>query len=132
MSYPNVLHILLTNNNLSLNTTKLFNIPSSYDEFSIISINNIMIDPGSKLKYLGIIIIRDMSLNQHIQNIWIGQGDTVPHSALVCLTSSHPHVLHTRHTHNPLPRLTYRYAQFPCLAYTHISVPSPRLVSPSE
>ena len=61
----------LTNNKLSPNTNKseLINIPSSYDDFSIISINNIIINPSSKLNYLGIIIDRDMSLNHHIQSI---------------------------------------------------------------
>ena len=61
----------LTNNKLSLNTNKseLINIPSSYNDFPIISINSIIINPSSKIKYLGITIDRDMSLNYHIQSI---------------------------------------------------------------
>ena len=67
------IHIWLTNNKLSLNTniSELINIPRYYDDFPIISINNIIINPNFKLKYLGIIIDRDMSLNQHIQSICI-------------------------------------------------------------
>ena len=48
----NDIHIWLTNNKLSLNTNKseLINIPSSYNNFPIISINSIIINPiGLKL-----------------------------------------------------------------------------------
>ena len=67
----NDIHVWLTNNKLSLNTNKseLINIPSSYNDFPIISINSIIINPSSKMKYLGITIDRDMSLNYHIQSI---------------------------------------------------------------
>ena len=54
---------------LNASKSELLNIPSSYDQFPIITIDDIVIVPSNEIRYLGVTLERDITLNSHINNI---------------------------------------------------------------
>ena len=54
---------------LNASKSELLNIPSSYDQFPIITIYDIVIVPSNEIRYLGVTLERDITLNSHINNI---------------------------------------------------------------
>ena len=54
---------------LNASKSELLNIPSSYDQFPIITIYDIVIVPSNEIRYLGVTLDRDITLNSHINNI---------------------------------------------------------------
>ena len=54
---------------LNASQSELLNIPSSYDQFPIITIDDIIIVLSNEIQYLGITLDRYITLNSHINNI---------------------------------------------------------------
>ena len=61
----------LLENMLLLNASKseLLNLPSSYDQFPVITIDGIVIEPSNEIRYLGVTLDRDLTFKSHITNI---------------------------------------------------------------
>ena len=54
---------------LNASKSELLNIPSIYDKFPIITIDDIVIVPSKDIRYIGVTLDRDITLNSHINNI---------------------------------------------------------------
>ena len=54
---------------LNASKSELLNLPSSYDEFPVITIDGIMIEPSNEIRYLGVTLDRDFTFKSHIANI---------------------------------------------------------------
>ena len=61
----------LLNNMLLLNTSKsvLINIPETYYDFPVISVNGIVVEPSSSIRYLGFTKDANLIFKKHIDNI---------------------------------------------------------------
>ena len=61
----------LLNNMLLLNASKseLINIPETYYDFPVISVNGIIVEPSSSIRYLGFTIDDDLTFKKQINNI---------------------------------------------------------------
>ena len=57
-------------NNMLLNASKseLINIPETYYDFPVISVNGIIVEPSSSIRYLGFTIDDDLTFKNHINN----------------------------------------------------------------
>ena len=58
-------------NNMLLNASKseLINIPETYYDFPVISVNGIIVEPSSSIRYLGFTIDDDLTFKKQINNI---------------------------------------------------------------
>ena len=54
---------------LNASKSELLNLPSSYDQFPVIIIDGIAIEPSNEIRYLGVTLDRDFTFKSHITNI---------------------------------------------------------------
>ena len=54
---------------LNASKSELLNLPSSYDQFTVITIDGIVIEPSNEIRYIGVTLDRDLTFKSHITNI---------------------------------------------------------------